>query len=136
VFQFTGFTIITKSHVKIGTTLVCMPIGAMLSFIAFFFQKLCAYFNIVTEVTLLAIGASTHGLELVARLNFGFIVRMRTVFSKFTFAMNKLFADSIGGELIMIGNNGSSLFRIGSLIKRIVVSIRMLITLIVLIWIA
>jgi hypothetical protein len=90
----------------------------------------------VAEVAFLAIGAGSHGLKLIAWLNFGFVVRMGTILSKFAFAMNELFADSISGKLVMIGNDGSGLLGVRSLIKRIIISIMVLIPLIVLIGIA
>jgi hypothetical protein len=71
----------------------------MVPAIAFLFDKIRAYFEIMTEITLFAIGASAIHLKFVARLNLAFIMRVFARISLSTLTVNEFFANTIGGKL-------------------------------------
>jgi hypothetical protein len=57
VFEFAATALEAKSHIKIGTTFINVPIGAVIPSLALLFYEICANFKIMTKVASLTIRA-------------------------------------------------------------------------------
>lgn len=87
----------------------------MLSPLTFLFHEIGTNFEVVAEVALVSIAALPQTLKFVARFDLAFVVGVGTVIRKPALAVDELFADSIGGELVMVSWSWGSL-DIGSVI--------------------
>lgn len=123
VFKFAHFTLETETHVEVGTALVDMPIRAVLSLLTLLLHEFRADLEIMAEVTLVPVAALPHTLKLVAGLDLAFIVRVWAVIGEAALAVDELLADSIGGELVVIGWSRRLLLHVGwSFIEIVIVA--------------
>lgn len=79
MFVFAHFAVEAESHIEIGATFVHVSVGTVLPFFASLFHKIGAYFQVVTEITFIAVTATTHTFKFIARFDFGFVVGIGTV---------------------------------------------------------
>ena len=103
MLELTEFPLEAEAHIEVGTTLVHMPVGTMISLLASFSHKIGTDLEIVTEIALISITTSPHGLELVARFDFALVMRVRAVITEPTLTMYEFLTDSIGGEFVVVG---------------------------------
>lgn len=101
-----------------------MSILAMLSFCTSLFHKILAYFYIMTKIAFISIWTMSKCLKFIAGFDFTSI--MKIIASSSTFSVNKLFTDSIFGQLVWIGYNSLLWLIRRSLIQFIKVSYRSL----------
>ena len=78
-----------------------MLVGAMLTFVTHVFFEILAHLFFMGKVALVSIFTFSVDLVFVTCLDLGSIMRMRAV-SSVAFAVDKLLADSIGSQLIVI----------------------------------
>lgn len=105
VFKLAHLPLETETHVEVWTTLVNVPIRAVLSLLALLLHELWADLEVMAEVTLVPVAALSHTLKLIAGLDLALIVRVRAVIGKAALAVDELLANSIGGELVVIGGS-------------------------------
>lgn len=113
MFKFTFFSFETEAHLVIRTAFVDMFIWTINASSTLIFHKLETNFEVMTEITLVSVAALTHSFIFIARLDFAFIVRTRTIVIEFAFTMNELFTDTVGGELTRIGGSRRDLRILG-----------------------
>lgn len=80
-----------------------MSEGTVLTLVTFLPHEVRANLQVVAEIALVAIATLPHRLELVARLNLTLIVWMHAVVRQSALAMDEPLADSVSGELIVVG---------------------------------
>lgn len=88
-----------ETHVEVGTALVNVSEGTVLTSVTFLLDEVHADFQIVAEVAPFPVRAGTAVLELFTSFDLGFVVGVGTTFSLLTFPVDKLLAHSIGGQL-------------------------------------
>lgn len=79
VFVLATFSLKAEAHVKVRTALINVSVGAVLSSLAFLFHEIGADLKVVTEITLVSVTALSQTFELVAWLDFAFVVGVRAV---------------------------------------------------------
>jgi hypothetical protein len=109
MFEFTFFSFETEAHLVVRTTFVDMLVRTIKTFSTIILYKLETNFKIVTEITFFSITALTCGLIFIARLDFTFVVRARTVIIEFAFTMNELFTHTVCGNLTKVLNRKKGL---------------------------
>ncbi len=120
MFIFTRLSQNTESHIIVGTAFIHMSKLTMISFCALIFHKLLTYLDIMTEITFITIGATALIFKFITRFDFTSVMKVGTGLA--TFAMNKLFADTIFGELMRIGDDGLVLIEVIGIVEFIIVS--------------
>ncbi len=109
MFEFAAFPLEAESHVKIWATFVHVAVGTVLSSLAFLLHEIWANLEVMAEVALVSVPTLTQTLEFVARLDFAFVMRVRTVVRKSALPVDEFLADSVGGELVVVGGCRSGL---------------------------
>ena len=109
MFEFAGLSLEAESHIKIGAAFIHVSIGTMLPPLAFLFHEIWANFEVMAKVALVSIPTLTQTLKLVTRFDFAFVMRMRAVVGEPALAVDKLLADSVGGEFVVVGGGRSGL---------------------------
>lgn len=120
VFKFAHLSMETETHVEIGTTLVHVTIGAMLPLLTLLLHKVRTNLKIVTEVALISISALTHTLKFVARLDFTLIMRMGAIVREPAFAMDELFANTVGSKFVVVGRGRRLLVEVERLLVQVI----------------
>ena len=122
MFELACLAVEAESHIKIRTTLINMPKRTVLALLAFLSHEIWTNLEIVTEIALVSVTARAHTLEFVAGLDFAFIVGVGAVVGETALAMDKFLADSVGGELVVIGCGNWLLSGCRCVIERVVVA--------------
>ena len=96
MFAFAQLAVEAKTHVEVRATLIDMAVGTVLPFLTTLLHKIGAYFQIMTEVAFVAVPATPHRLEFVARLDLALVMRIGTVVGQLALSVDELFAHSVG----------------------------------------
>jgi hypothetical protein len=102
MFESAGLAEDAEAHVKVGATFVNVTVGAVFAFLTLLLHEFGTDLQVVTEVALVTVTALSGTLELIARFYFAFVVRVRAIIRKTAFAVDEFFADTIGGELVVV----------------------------------
>ncbi|MCP5470430.1 MAG: hypothetical protein H7A36_08015 [Chlamydiales bacterium] len=98
---------VAEPHVEVRAGLVHVPVVTVLSLVALLFDEVLADLQVVAEVASLPVRALPPALILLAGLDLALVVRVRARLSLPALAVDKLLADSIGGQLGgVVGSGG------------------------------
>lgn len=122
VLELASFAVETKSHIEVWTTLINVPERTVFPLLAFLSHKIGTNFEIVTKIALISITTRSHALEFVTGLDFTFIVGVGAVVRETTLPVDKFLADSIGGELVVIGRGDRLFSCCRGIVERVVVA--------------
>ncbi|CAM5999431.1 unnamed protein product [Sphagnum balticum] len=70
----------------------------------------------MAEVALVPVPALSHTLKFITGLDLTLIMRVRTVVGQSALAMDEFLTNSIGGELVVVGEGGGSVVVVGIIV--------------------
>ena len=103
MFVLAEFPLKAKTHVKVWTAFVDVSVGTMIAFVTSLLHKFRADLQIMAEIALVTVAAGTQGLEFITGFDLALVMGVGTVVTESTFSVDELFADSIGGEFVVVG---------------------------------
>jgi hypothetical protein len=102
VLKFAHLALETEPHVEVRAALVNVTVGAVFPFLAFLPHEVRTNLQVVAEIALVSVPALAHALELIAWLDFAFVVGVGAIIGEPALAVDELLAYSVGGQFVVV----------------------------------